>query len=179
MRETFTLTIAVVLASCASTKISVDEVGDLPDEQQGFICGSLVYDQHNTNYVPLSLRDMPTSNGVSLDYKYEIKYGLEDDTAFDLFNPLLFAGMPKSQDNIYVAGRLWIRTSDGFERRYEESFVMSKAKTLFSEGETLTDIRRKGLILLRNKIDAQLIADKDLLSRKELHCGNQLGREPL
>jgi len=68
---------------------------------------------------------------------------------------------------VLVLGQLQIKSNTGFKKILEDAVLLSKSKTLFSEGETLTDMRRKGLIHLRNRMDMMLLGDLDLLSRQE------------
>ena len=105
-----------------------------------------------------------------MKYQYEVEYGVEDETAFDLFNPLLVVGMAKSEDTVVILGSLELKTDSGFEKTYEEVIVLSASNTIFSEGETLTDIRRKGLIQIRNKIDLALSQDRILFTNHGILC---------
>jgi hypothetical protein len=44
--------------------------------------------------------------------------------------------------------------------------VLKKDKTVFSEGETLTEMRKKGLLLVRDQIDLQLVEDQQILAKQ-------------
>jgi hypothetical protein len=167
----FLLVVAlIIIQGCTSTKSSVKPVGEISEANRSILCGVVVYDGHNRDYLPLSLRNTPDRKKVLIQYQYEVKYGVEDDTAFDLFNPLLLFGVPKSEDSVVVLGKLEIKNDSGFEKTYEEVIVLRKYKNIFSEGETLTDIRRKGLIQMRNKIDSAIAEDRGLFSSHGLLC---------
>jgi len=77
-----------------------------------------------------------------------------------VFNPLLIAGISKSEDSVFIGGQLKIYRGNQLLRKYEETVTLSKGKTLYSEGDTLTEIRKQGLLHVRDKIDEQVYADK-------------------
>ncbi|MEN8108477.1 MAG: hypothetical protein ABFS22_10780 [Pseudomonadota bacterium] len=173
MRAFWMLIILSTLYGCSSTRISIKPVGEVSESNKNILCGVIIYDGHNSDYLPLSLRGSPDRRHVQINYQYEVKYSVEDDTAFDLFNPLLLMGMAKSEDNVVILGRLEINTDSGFDKTYEEVIVLSKSKTIFSEGETLTDIRRKGLILMRDKIDSAISKDRSLYANHGILCNRE------
>lgn len=173
MRVLWILISLITFYGCTSTRISIDPVGEVSESNKSILCGVVIYEGHKSEYLPLSLRDSPNRRNVKIKYQYEVKYGVEDDTALDLFNPLLIMGMPKSEDNVVILGRLEIKTDSGFAKTYEEVIVLSKSKTIFSEGETLTDIRRKGLILMRDKIDFVLSQDRHLYANHGILCDRE------
>jgi hypothetical protein len=41
--------------------------------------------------------------------------------------------------------------------------MLDKTRTIFSEGETLSEIRKRGLLAVRDSIEAQMYADQDML----------------
>jgi hypothetical protein len=137
------------------------------------LCGVVEYSNYNTEYIPRSLHDDPTYSDIFITYKYEVKYGIEEDTAFDLFNPFLIFGVKKSEDAVVVNGQLNIKSGSNFEKEYRETVILNKSKTLYSEGGTLSELRRKGLIQLRDKIDALLISDKDLFINNGISCNRE------
>ncbi len=165
--------LAVILAmliGCAATQSSVPLPDAIPEAQQGTFCGSIAYRSTNTEYLPLSLRHVREGASAEFIYEYEVKYGVEDDTMFDLFNPALIVGAPKSKDSVFVLARLTVKTTSGFEKHYEDAISLTKSTRLFSEGDTLSEVRRKGLIGIRNKIDAMLQRDAPLRALDDLVC---------
>ena len=170
MRAFWVIIVLGAICGCSSTKSSINSVGVITDTSKGTLCGIVIYEGHNTGYLPLSLRDSPDRDNVQMKYQYEVEYGVEDETAFDLFNPLLVVGMAKSEDTVVILGSLELKTDSGFEKTYEEVIVLSASNTIFSEGETLTDIRRKGLIQIRNKIDLALSQDRILFTNHGILC---------
>jgi hypothetical protein len=74
--------------------------------------------------------------------------------------------MPKGTDAVVVAGVLEIVKDGALLKRYEKSVVLKKDKTVFSEGETLTEMRKKGLLLVRDQIDLQLVEDQQILAKQ-------------
>ena len=128
------------------------------------------YSNYNTEYLPRIIHDDPAYGDTLITYQYEVNYGVEEDTAFDLFNPFLILGVEKSKDAVVVTGQLNIKSGSNFKKEYRETVILNKTKTLYSEGSTLSELRREGLIQLRDKIDALLITDKELFIKNGISC---------
>ena len=77
-----------------------------------------------------------------------------------VFNPLLITGMSKTEDRITVTGTLEFFSAGNLIRKYNESVTLTKNKTIYSEGETFTEMRRHGLLYVRNSIDKQIYNDR-------------------
>ena len=117
-----------------------------------------------------ALRNVPADTQRTLRFEYEIGYGIDDESAFDLFNPFLIVGATKSKDSMYVLGLLTLERDGKTIKSYRETITLEKSKSIFSEGETLTDIRRQGLLRLRDVIDARLSADRAVLQAGGFEC---------
>ena len=165
----FTIALGVLLAACAPTQISRPPP-QAPLEQTAFLCGKLQYTGSNPEWVPRALRDVPADTARTLHFEYEIGYGIDDESAFDLFNPLLIVGATKSKDSMYVLGLLTLERDGKTIKSYRETITLEKSKSIFSEGETLTEIRRQGLLRLRDVIDARLSADRAVLQAGGFEC---------
>ncbi len=109
-----------------------------------------------------------------MSYQYEVSYNVEAETGWDLFNPFIVVGVPKSKDNVGVSGRLRLSVEgSGYSKDYDDAVVLDKKKFLFSEGDTLTEMRRSALIQLRDSIDQQLVKDKSTLSALGFSCRSE------
>jgi hypothetical protein len=163
--------VAVQLSACSSTHSSRPPVAALPADQTGWLCGALSYDGTNPEYVPRVVRAVSDATRVRVSYAYEVSYGVEGETGWDLFNPFLLVGVPKSKDNVGVSGRVVVSV-DGtdFSRSYDEAVVLDKHKFIFSEGDTMTEMRRAALIQLRDLLDQRLLADRSALSGVGVSC---------
>ena len=71
---------------------------------------------------------------------------------------------------MYVLGLLTLEHDGKTIKSYRETITLEKSKSIFSEGETLTEIRRQGLLRLRDVIDARLSADRAVLQAGGFEC---------
>jgi hypothetical protein len=168
-RAAFVIALGALLAACAPTRMSQPPPQTALGEA-GFLCGKVQYTGSNPEWVPRALRDMPSDATRTLRFEYEIEYGIDDESAFDLFNPLLILGATKSKDSMYVLGVLTLEQGGKTLKDYRETITVDKSKSVFSEGETLTEMRRQGLLRLRDLIDARLAADRVALKEAGFGC---------
>lgn len=136
----FMLAATLALCGCAPTRYSD---GDPSAQTQGsppapalIIPAKIRYDG-NRDYLPRSLSDDTGAAQFTAVYVYQIIYDAEKEHPLTIFNPLLIAGMSKSDDAVTILAQLEMFKGDELVRKYEKSVVLSKSKTLFSEGETL------------------------------------------
>lgn len=109
-----------------------------------FVCGKLEYAGSNPEWLPRALRDVPSDAHRVLRFEYE--------------------------DAIYVLGVLRISKDGEHIKDYRQQITLDKAKSIFSEGETLTEMRRQGLLRLRDVMDAALQADRSALAAAGFTC---------
>ena len=128
---------------------------------------NVMYDG-NQDYLPTVLiRDAGTTPGVVLRYSHDAKYGLgELPNSFNLVNPLTLIGFPTGSDNLVISGRLDVMRDGDVVRSYGAASAMKRIGSIFSEGDTFTEMRRRGLLLVRDNISAQLCADLPALTEK-------------
>jgi hypothetical protein len=165
-RDAVTAILSLCLASCASTHVSgppsAGAAAPLPSER---LQASVEY-SGNPDYLPRMLQGNGAGEArtpVFFRYAYDVSYDVPTESGLNVFNPLLIVGVPKSTDVVVVKGVLEVLKPGTVLKRYEHRLVLDKSKTLFSEGETLSEIRRKGLLLVRDHIDEQLVADDSFL----------------
>jgi hypothetical protein len=162
--------VTLAASGCSSTHSSKAPVPELLQQDVGWLCGQLTYDGSNPDYVPRVIRQVQESR-ARVSYQYEVSYNVEAETAWDLFNPFIVVGVPKSKDNVGVSGRLRLSIEDsGYSKDYDDAVVLDKKKFLFSEGDTLTEMRRSALIQLRDSIDQRLLKDRSALSALGFSC---------
>jgi hypothetical protein len=166
------LALALLLAmvqACAPTRISAPPPQSA-QTAESFLCARLDYDGSNTEWLPRAINATPSDPHRLIRYRYEIGYGIDDESAFDLFNPFLILGATKSKDSMHVLGLLEIELDGARLREYREVVNLEKSKSIFSEGETLTDMRRQGLSRLRELMDSRLTADRETLTAVGFGC---------
>jgi hypothetical protein len=129
------------------------------------IKGKIVY-EGNKEYLPRVLVDELASNlKLTLQYTYDVIYGKHDvPSAVALFNPLTIAGFPTGENTTTVIGKLDVMKGGEVIKSYKAICILKKTQNLFSE-ETFTELRRQGLLGVRNNIEIQIYLDRDYLER--------------
>jgi len=124
------------------------------------VLGHVTY-SGNPEYLPAVLveaADRPAD--AVLRYDHEEHYGGSAVPAgVQVVNPLHLAGFPTGENTLSVIGRLDVLRAGAPVRTYIAVAAMKRSQSMFSEGETLTDMRRRGLLLVRDNIAAQVCAD--------------------
>jgi hypothetical protein len=151
-----------VLAGCA-TSVSVTPQAD----GQTTTCQihALVHYDGKPEYLPGALiDDQATPAVVAFRYTFETQYGLTEIEPFlAAVNPLTLVGFPVGADSLVVTGRVDVVRGDAIARSYAAIASMKRSSTVFSEGESFTEMRRRGLLIVRDNLSGQLCHDRALL----------------
>lgn len=126
------------------------------------IAAPLSYDGQPV-YLPQVISAEPAvDHGTTLlRYSYNAQYdGKQQATALQPFNPLLIVGFPTGSNAITVSGLLEVVRDGKPVRAYAAACALKRSSTVFSEGETMTALRRRGLLLVRDNISAQICHDQ-------------------
>lgn len=156
--------------SCATTQYSDGtSAGSAPTvaTESGLAIPATVQYEGNPDYLPRSLTRSADEQPITAVYVYQVIYNSEKEHPLTVFNPLLIAGMSKSEDAVIILAQLEFFKGQVSLKKYEKAVTLSKNKTLFSEGDTLTEMRRNGLLHVRDSIDQQVYADH-IFWRKEI-----------
>jgi hypothetical protein len=106
-----------------------------------------------------------TKPKIDLKYSYDVLYGKQDvPEVLALYNPLTIVGFPTGENTVTVIGRLDILRGGEVIRSYGSTCILEKTRNLFSEG-TFTEMRKKGLIAVRDNIENQICSDKNNLEK--------------
>jgi hypothetical protein len=118
------------------------------------------------DYLPRALVDDPGApSQTSFHYSYDAQYGLKEVSPFlALVNPLTLVGFPTGSDNLVVTGHVEVMRGDTTLRSYAAAAAMKRSGTVFYEGETFTEMRRRGLLLVRDNLSGQLCKDQAILT---------------
>ena len=112
--------------------------------------------------------DGPADSPVSFRYGYAVKYGSER-TSFAgvMFIPPPLLAIPgvMGSNELGVAGQLEVMKGTEIIKTYAASARLKAKASLLYEGETFTEMRRRGLLAVRDSIDAQLARDREALVR--------------
>jgi hypothetical protein len=133
--------------------------------------GKVNYDK-NIKYLPRTIKNAIKRNesySLVFNYNYQVSYGRDylfhSGELVPLFNPLTLIGSPIGEDDIYVTGKLDILQSNKIIKSYKSACVLEKVRNIFYQGETFSEMRKKGLISVRNNIESQMCQDKQFLIR--------------
>lgn len=153
--------VAVLLcAGCAATLRVTPDVAGPP--AAGCVVRAHVEYDGNRDYLPAVLVDDAAAHPDSvIRYAHEEQYGTSAlPTGVQLVNPLHWIGMPTGSSDLVIVARLNVMRRGEVVRSFAAAAVMSRNDTMFGEGETLTDMRRRGLLLLRDNIASQVCVDR-------------------
>ncbi len=162
--------IAFLVTGCA-TSMKVTPMVNKSD-CRGFQLSGTIHYKKNIQYLPRTIKsDNVTYGKRSLDFNYEYQVTYGRDYLFNsgeiipLFNPLTLIGAPIGEDDVCIIGKLDILQESKVIKSYESVCLLEKTRNLFHQGETFSEMRKKGLISIRNNIEQQMCQDKDFLNQ--------------
>lgn len=158
----FVLMMLISIGGCAVSQYSKDAPSSAPSELFQ-IHGKLTY-SGNPEYLPRSVHASSTGEGADIKYEYFVHYGTDGESNLTVFNPFLIVGANKATDSVTVVGVLTITARNGKQKIFKDGITVSKNTALFSEGATYTEMRKAGLIRVRNLIDKKLENEKSVLT---------------
>jgi hypothetical protein len=128
------------------------------------VSGKIDYDG-NFEYLPRTVSiESHAPPLLTLRYRYDVSYGRDSvPQVLPLFNPLTLVGFPIGADTVVVTAKLEILKGSSLIKTYSSVCMLDKHRTIFSEGETMSELRKRGLLAVRNNIESQMCVDKDLL----------------
>ena len=166
-RITVYLVVVAILSGCGTT-YHVVPVNHSTDTTPFSVVGMIEYGGHNTEYLPRTVKqDENATTGLPLiNYVYNVGYGKDSvPEILPLFNPLSIVGFPIGSDNIVIVGVLKIIKRGEVLKQYSSTCVFDKNRSLFYEGDTFSELRKKGLLMVRNNIENQMTNDRMYLSK--------------
>jgi hypothetical protein len=151
-----------LLVGCAAT---ANVTPTLSEKAAACQIRAAVWFDGKPEYVPAVLiADATAHPEAGFRYSYEARYGLNEYNAFLVaVNPLSLVGFPTGKDNVVVTGRIELERNKTILRTYAAAASLKVTPTIFGEGETFTDMRRRGLMLVRENLSAQLCEDQSVL----------------
>lgn len=158
------LLLVLASAGCGTSMAITPQV--TPREMAGFTLKGRISYEGNPEYLPRTIAEGdPGEAGLSFRYAYQVSYG-KDNTAqiLPLLNPLSLVGFPIGANTLIVCGKLDVEKAAAPVRSYTSTCAIDKARNLFYEGETFSEMRKRGLIAVRNNIEAQMFDDRDFLT---------------
>jgi hypothetical protein len=166
-RISVSMAAALTLFGCAADMVVIPVAPAAPPSGVSPLEGRIVYDG-NRDYLPRMLADGTDGARLVFRYGYAVQYGSErTHIAGAMFIPMPILAVPgvMGQNALRVAGHLEVLDGEEVIRVYSASAELKAKASLFYEGETFTDMRRRGLLAVRDSIDAQLVQDRETLIR--------------
>lgn len=157
--------LAIGLSGCAARMVVTPQVEPL-GKVDFRVRGAVIYDG-NREYLPRTISDVPASESdLRFHYTYNVTHGRDDiPQLLPLFNPLTIVGFPIGENTIVVVARLEISRRGEVIKTYTATCGLEMTRTIFWQGETFSELRRKGLEVVRDNIEAQMYHERDLLSK--------------
>jgi len=157
-RVTFIACVALAVLPGCATQVLVTPQANGPADCT--VRAGLSY-SGNPDYLPKVLRDDPTVPADSVvRYAYRVDYDLRQlPVEVQWVNPLHLVGMPTGTGALTVVARLDVMRGGVPVRSFAAVASVKRSQSMFGEGETFTDMRLRGLLLVRDNIAAQVCAD--------------------
>ncbi|MEW6571699.1 MAG: hypothetical protein AB1390_11115 [Nitrospirota bacterium] len=155
---------SILLLGCTAMEVT-PKVSQI-DNMEFRLKGKIVY-EGNKEYLPRILIDesVPDSD-YAFRYTYNADYGGRDTPDVVAFiNPFNVVGFPTGKNTLIITGRLDILKGEEILKSYIATCALKKTRSLLVEGETLSEMRKKGLIAVRDNIEVQVCQDRELLHK--------------
>jgi hypothetical protein len=158
------LLFSLIFSACAPNIVITPDLA-IVQSNDFSLSGNIDY-EGNADYLPrtLSAESHPGAT-LTLRYRYEVTYGRDAvPQVLSLLNPLTIIGFPIGADTVVVTAKLEILKESTQVKTYTAVCILdNKRRTIFSEGETLSELRKRGLLAVRDNIETQMYGDRDLL----------------
>lgn len=167
----------VFIISCTPTMNFVPKFDKL-ENISPIVKGKIDYDG-NKEYLPRTISDDSSENFIlTIKYQYNVDYGGGNVHVANLFNPLVLVGFPIGQDTLIVVGKLDFIKQNKVIKTYSAACSFEKTRSVFYHGPTFSELRKTGLLNVKDNIESQTYKDKELLqklSSSELFENNSEG----
>jgi hypothetical protein len=156
--------LAMVVTACAAEMVVMPPPS--PAIVEFRLPATILYDG-NREYLPRVLVAMAGSVPITVRYAYDVVHGSERTHILGvMFNPAAMAGFPViGKDTFAVIGRLEVLKDGNLVKAYDATAALTNRPSLFYEGETYTEMRRRGLLAVRDSIETQVVRDREALLR--------------
>ena len=164
---TFCFLTTLLSSGCAPNVVITPDIAVIPGKAFA-VCGKLDYDG-NSEYLPRTVSVASDAEALlTFRYRYNVTYGRDAvHQALPLFNPLTIVGFPIGADTVVVTAKLEILKGNTQFKAYSSMCMLDKHRTIFWEGENMTELRKRGLLAVRDNIESQMYVDKDLLLKAD------------
>lgn len=161
-RYFFLLSTIIFVISCAPTMNITPQYAKI-ENISPVVNGKIDYDG-NEEYLPRTISNDSSKNPLLIiKYQYHVDYGNSNIHFANLYNPLLFVGFPIGKDTLIVAGKIDIIKKNEVIKSYSAVSAFEKTRNIFYHGPTFSEVRKTGLLNVRDNIEAQMYNDREFL----------------
>lgn len=157
------LSIPLILSACAPNIFITPDLKIVP--RNDFTLSGKTDYAGNIEYLPRTISAESHSGAIlTLRYRYEVTYGRDSiKQVLYHYNPLTIVGFPIGADTVVVTAKLEVLKGTSQVKTYTAMCVLDKHRTIFWEGESLSELRKRGLLAVRENIETQMYGDRELL----------------
>jgi len=158
----------LIFSACAPKVVITPDLTPVPGNDFS-LSGKIDY-EGSAEYLPRTVSAAPLPGAaLTLRYRYEVTYGKDGvDPVLPLINPLTIVGFPIGANTVVVTAKLDVLSGSEQVKTYTAVCVLDKHRTIFWEGESLSELRKRGLLAVRENIETQMCGDRDLLLKAAL-----------
>ena len=160
------LSISLILSACAPNVFITPDLTRVP--RNDFTLSGKIDYAGNVEYLPrtISSESHPEAP-LTLRYRYEVTYGRDSvKQVLYHYNPLTIVGFPIGADTVVVTAKLEVLKGEAPVKTYAAMCVLDKHRTIFWEGESLSELRKRGLLAVRENIESQMYGDRNFLLKQ-------------
>lgn len=140
--------------------LSVTLEPDPPDVPAGAPLPARVEYHGNPEYLPATVVEAAPDRAdpPAVVYRTETRY--RNSSPLHIFNPLLSFGYPGIGADVHVSGRLELRAGAEPVKVYAAECTVKMRRSVWRwNGPSQTELRTRGLVAVRESIEAQMLAD--------------------
>ena len=149
---------------CSGCGTHMDVKPDVPGGQVDFTLRGKVTYEGNWDYVPKTISNQSADNGsLSFNYAYNVLYGgtaMQQDIVAILL-PTTMLGAPTGESDVQVRAKLDVMNGSNLIKSYIAACNMTRPRGVFTGGTNFTEIRKRGLMAVKENIELQMVQDRD------------------
>lgn len=150
--------------SCSTVTVKPDNI--VPTGNGDLVLKANLLFEGNPAYIPRTIVNSKESD-IEINYEYKVFY---DGTKMNHeiiagIMPTTLLGLPTGGDDILVVAKLDIRQRQNVIKSYSAEALVTRPRSLFLGGVDKTEMRKKGLLAVKENLENQMIQDHELLSK--------------
>ena len=156
--------LALLFSGCGT---HMDVKPEVPAGQVDFTLRGKVNYEGNWDYVPKTISNQSADNGnMSFNYAYNVLYGgtaMQQDIVAILLPTTMF-GTPTGESDVQIRAKLDVMNGPNLIKSYIAACNIVSPRGVFAGGTNFTEIRKNGLMAVKENIELQMVQDRDFWS---------------